>query len=270
MVKGVLLIMDQYSEFMANIKELCRLDLNLYKEKQMKRRIKSLIKKNGLGDFNSYFNLLRRSSRHMQEFLGYITINVSEFFRNPQQWQLLEKEIIPELISKKDCLNIWSCACASGEEPYSIALLLMKIHLFEKVHILATDIDSDAINDAKTGIYHQKSLVNIPGDLLKLYFIDKGNGFFEIKETIRKKVSFKCLNLLEDDFPNNMDLIICRNVLIYFTEKAKEKLYPKFFKSLVNNGILFVGSTEQIIMPQKYGFLSTKSFFYKKTAYEKK
>jgi chemotaxis protein methyltransferase CheR len=257
--------MDGYDEFTLRIKNLCQIDLNSYKEKQMKRRIESLIRKNGFDNYNSYYDLLKVNKKHLQEFLGYITINVSEFFRNPLQWDVLETEIIPELMSSKASIKIWSSACASGEEPYSIALMLKKKNFLEKAQIFATDIDDDALNAAKEGVYTKKSLTNVQKNLIKLYFIDKGNDFFEINDEIKKKVAFKRLNLLEDNFPGHFDLILCRNVMIYFTEAAKEKLYFKFFNSLSERGIFFVGSTEQIIMPQKYGFTGIRNFFYQKT-----
>ncbi len=168
-------------------------------------------------------------------------------------------------MSSRASIKIWSSACASGEEPYSIALILKKNKCFNNAQILATDIDNNALNTAKKGVYSKKSLTNVPKDLIKLYFTDKGNNFLEIDDEIKKKVTFKRLNLLEDNFPGHFDLILCRNVMIYFTEAAKEKLYFKFFNSLTKGGIFFVGSTEQIIMPQKYGFKGIRNFFYQKT-----
>ncbi|MCR4430652.1 MAG: protein-glutamate O-methyltransferase CheR [Tepidanaerobacteraceae bacterium] len=255
--------MDGYKDFTGQIKDLCKIDLSEYKEKQMKRRIESLIKRNGLSDYNSYFNLLKNSDNHLKEFLDYITINVSEFFRNPTQWIVLENEILPTLISKKKKLKIWSSACASGEEPYSVALLLAKMGILTNADVIATDIDTRALEDARAGVYPIKSVVNIPAQLLDRYFIRK-DDIFILKEEIKKRVSFSVLNLLNDKFPRDCDLIICRNVMIYFTEEAKDKLYKKFYDAMLDEGILFVGSTEQIITPQKYGFVGIKSFFYKK------
>lgn len=254
--------MEAYQEFITNIKKLTRIDLSSYKEKQMKRRIYSLMRRNNMADLMSYFMLLKQSEKHLREFLNYITINVSEFFRNPAQWQVLEKEILPFLIAKGRVLRVWSSACASGEEAYSLALIFEKIN-YNKVEILATDIDSEALEAARLGIYSEKSVENVPEDLKRKYFTLK-EGKYAIKDEIKKKVKFKNLNLLEDEFPKNCDLILCRNVMIYFTEEAKDKLYRKFHNSLSDDGVFFVGNTEQILTPQKYGFMSMKSFFYKK------
>jgi chemotaxis protein methyltransferase CheR len=256
-------VLDGYKEFTIQIKNLCKIDLANYKEKQMKRRIESLIRRNGLSDYDSYLKLLITSNKHLKEFMDYITINVSEFFRNPSQWSVLEHDILPALVSKKKHLKIWSSACAAGEEPYSLALLLAKMGILDNTDIIATDIDIKALEHARSGSYPQKSVVNIPGQLLDKFFL-KNNDTFTLKEEIKKKIDFKILNLLDDRFPQQCDLILCRNVMIYFTEEAKDKLYKKFHDALVDEGILFVGSTEQIIMPQKYGFFSIRSFFYQK------
>lgn len=255
--------MEGYAEFTIQIKKLTNIDLNYYKEKQMRRRIESLIKRNGLDDYVAYLKLLKESQKHLREFLEYITINVSEFFRNPSQWQVLEQYILPNMISRKKKVKIWSSACAAGEEPYSLALLAEKMGVMDRVYILATDIDDRALEHAKRGEYVRKSLTNVPEEMMKKYFTKNGE-IFAIKDEIKKEVDFKHLNLLEDEFPSQCDLILCRNVMIYFTEDAKDKLYKKFYNALTDSGILFVGSTEQIIMPQKYGFTSIKNFFYQK------
>jgi len=255
-------LQDKYGDFIEKIKKMTGIDLSLYKEKQMKRRIESFIKRNGFEEYEDYYRFIKEDKNRLREFLNYLTINVSEFFRNPNQWEILEKEILPELISKNKILKIWSSACASGEEPYSVALLFEKIN-FKNIEILATDIDEDAIERAKEGIYNEKIVANVPEDLKKKFFI-KRNDEYEIVDEIKNKVKFKKLNLLTDPFPKGIHLILCRNVLIYFTEEAKDSIYRKFYDSLTDDGVLFVGSTEQIIMPQKYGYYSIKSFFYKK------
>lgn len=255
--------LDGYIEFKNNIKKFCNIDLSCYKEKQMKRRINSLMKRNDIKGYRSYFDALKRNKDLLGEFLDYITINVSEFFRNPSQWRVLEKNILPSLFNSKKRIKVWSTACASGEEPYSLALLFKSLDILDNTHILATDIDKLALQRAKKGIYNEKAVKNIPETLLDRYFTRESNKYI-IDESIKNKINFQHMNLLEDKFPTNYDLILCRNVMIYFTEEAKEKLYKKFYNALSDDGIFFVGSTEQIIMPQKYGFNSVKNFFYRK------
>lgn len=257
--------MDKFVDFTIKIKKLCDIDLTCYKERQMKRRINALMKRNGLIDYDDYFKLILRNEKKLHEFLDYITINVSEFFRNPAQWDILEKKVIPKLLETNDKIKIWSSACASGEEPYSLAILAHEMGIKDMVTILASDVDLNAIDKAKQGIYHVKSFANIKLPLINKYFIKTDhNDRYIIRDTIKEAVEFKKINLLDDTFPKLNNLILCRNVMIYFTEEAKIKLYKKFNSVLVDEGIFFVGNTEQIIMPQNYGFVSIKNFFYKK------
>ncbi|NLK42895.1 MAG: protein-glutamate O-methyltransferase CheR [Tissierellia bacterium] len=255
--------MDKYEVFKANINKLIDIDLNFYKEKQMKRRIQSLLTRNNFKDFDDYFQGLKSDKVLLEQFINYLTINVSEFYRNPNQWQVLEKDIIPSLLSKKNRLTLWSSACSTGEEPYSLAMLMTKFFPLKEIRILATDIDEEAMNKAKFGLYSEKSLENLPLDF-KTKFFTKIENSYKISDEIKRCVEFRKMDLLKDRFPSNMDLILCRNVMIYFTEEAKELLYSKFYNSLDDNGILFVGSTEQIIMPEKYKLKPAKTFFYKK------
>lgn len=255
--------MDKYEVFKANVNRLINIDLNYYKEKQMKRRIQSLLNRNNFKDFDDYFEGLKSDKALLEQFINYLTINVSEFYRNPNQWNVLEMDIIPSLLSNKKKLTIWSSACSTGEEPYSLAMLMTKFFPLNEIKILATDIDEEAMNKAKVGLYNEKALENLPLNFKNKYFTKIQNSY-KISEDIKRCVEFRKMDLLMDKFPDNIDLILCRNVMIYFTEEAKELLYSKFYKSLSDDGILFVGSTEQIIMPERYKLKPVRTFFYKK------
>ncbi|HSH34872.1 protein-glutamate O-methyltransferase CheR [Schnuerera sp.] len=256
--------MDKYENFKKNINDLINVDLNYYKEKQMKRRITSLMNRNGFDDFNQYFKGLKSDKIMLDQFINYLTINVSEFYRNPSQWKVLETIILPDLIKKnKKPLRVWSSACSTGEEPYSLVMLMSKYYDLKKIKILATDIDDGAIEKAKVGLYSEKALASLPTEYKREYFEKVGNSY-KIKDKVKNCVDFSKLDLLKDPFPNNIDLIVCRNVMIYFTDDAKELLYKKFYNSLSSLGVLFVGSTEQIILPERYNFRTIKTFFYGK------
>lgn len=256
--------MPKYEKFKKDINSLVNIDLNYYKEKQMKRRITSLLNRNNFNDFDDYFIGLKKDKKLLEQFINYLTINVSEFYRNASQWEVLEKHIIPSLMGyNKKQLKIWSAACSTGEEPYSLAMLMSNFFPLNKIKILATDIDDEAINKAKQGLYSEKSLENLPKKFINSYFT-KIEKSYKISDEIKRTVEFKKMDLLKDRFPTNIDLITCRNVMIYFTDDAKELLYNKFNDSLIKDGILFVGSTEQIILPEKYNFKSERTFFYKK------
>lgn len=255
--------MDGYEKFKEQILKLVGLDLSSYKERQMKRRIESLVKRNGINSFDDYYALLVKNKDVFDEFINYLTINVSEFYRNPQQWDLLKTEILPEILKRNPRPKIWSAACSTGEEPYTIAMVMSQFMPLKDIKILAADIDLEAMNKARMGVYSKKSVVNVPEDHQKKYFSPVGESY-KISDEIKRCIEFKQMNLLKDQYPAGMDLIVCRNVMIYFTEEAKDEMYHKFNKALAPNGVLFVGSTEQIIVPQRYNFKAARTFFYQK------
>lgn len=244
--------------------ELTSINLNAYKEQQMKRRIDTLIQKNGIKGYDQYVQLLKNDESRFEEFVNYLTINVSEFYRNPDQWKLLDKEVIPELIGKYGKnLKIWSAACSTGDEPYSLVMALSKHLPLNQIKIMATDIDKQVIAKAKVGLYTEKSLAGVPDDLKQKYFTKIGPSY-QIAQEIKDRVEFKQHNLLKDAYPTDCHMIVCRNVLIYFTEEAKEEIYKKFERALSPGGILFIGSTEQIITYREIGYERKNSFFYLK------
>lgn len=255
--------MSTYENFKSKIYQLTGINLSSYKERQMKRRIESLMKRNDFNSFDEYFRGLEKNKERYEEFINYLTINVSEFYRNPAQWDVLEKEVFPSLLKENKSLKIWSAACSTGEEPYSLVMLLSKFMPLSQINIIATDIDKMAIERAKTGLYTKKSLNNLPQKFVQEFFTAQGSNY-QISESVKSRVSFKSMNLLEDSYPSGCDLIICRNVMIYFTEETKSEMYHKFHDALKPHGILFVGGTEQIILPNRYKLAPVKTFFYKK------
>lgn len=257
--------MDNYEAFKQQILRLTKIDLNAYKERQMKRRIDSLIHRNNINKYSDYVALLTKDKAKLDEFVNYLTINVSEFYRNPEQWMLLEKEIFPYLFERfGKNVKIWSAACSTGDEPYSLVMLLSKFMPLNQIKVIATDIDRQVLDKARMGLYNVKSLKGLPKEFIGKYFKKINDTTYQITDNVKKCVEFKQHDLLKDTYPSGADMIICRNVMIYFTEEAKNVIYTKFHQALKNDGILFVGSTEQIIQPQNLGFAPFKSFFYKK------
>ena len=250
-----------YEQFKQAILGLTDIDLSSYKERQMKRRIDSLISRNGCNSYQEYYALIKSDKEKLLQFIDYITINVSEFYRNPAQWETLEKEILPSILDKyKNNIKIWSAACSTGEEPYSVVMLLSKFLPLSSIRVLATDIDNEAINKAKEGVYAENSIRSLPKEFLLDYFTRR-NNLYILDPRIKACVEFGPRSA-QDPFPDNCHLILCRNVIIYFTEEAKAKLYHKFHDALHTDGVLFVGSTEQIIMPLRYNLKPVCAFFY--------
>lgn len=198
-----------------------------------------------------------------RRFVEHLTINVSEFFRNSNHWDILRNQIIPELLKEKSPLRIWSAGCSTGEEPYSLAIMMHEYFPGQATRILATDLDQVVLNKAKNGIYSEKAVSGVPSHLIKKYFtFDAGN--YQVASSIKQMVRFEKHDLLADKFPGEFDLILCRNVVIYFTEEAKEKLYRRFAQALRKNGVLFIGSTEQIFQARELDLRSIATFFYQK------
>ena len=254
---------DGYEQFIIQIKRKTGIDLSLYKEVQMKRRLKSLYEKKGFSSFQDFFKEINRNPNLLNEFLDRLTINVSEFFRNYKRWEILETKIMPQILKNNKHPKIWSAACSTGEEAYTIAMLVTGFMPHSDIHILASDIDENAIARAKTGVYSEKSVNEVPENLKQKFFNQQGDYYYICNE-IKKLVTFKKHNLLADPYDGQYDLIICRNVLIYFTEEAKNHLYQKFSSALKKDGILFVGSTEQIFNPSLYHLKTQETFFYQK------
>lgn len=254
-----------YEQFKEQVLALTKINLHMYKEKQMKRRIDSLIAKHKIDGYKNYVDAIKKDEKLFDEFVNYLTINVSEFWRNPDQWKILEDMVIPELIKQSGKnLNVWSAACSTGDEPYSLVMLLSKFVPLSNIKVLATDIDKQVLEKARVGLYNEKSIAGLPEEFRKKYFTKIGSSSYQISEEIKKCVEFKEGNLLADRYPTGLDLILCRNVVIYFTDEAKNEIYKKFNASLKTGGYLFVGSTEQIINYKELNFSSFKSFFYKK------
>ncbi len=193
---------DSYETFKKDVLVLTKIDLNAYKERQMKRRIDSLITKHHYTTYTQYVEALKKDKVLFEEFVNYLTINVSEFYRNPEQWTLLERQILPELLKKSPTLKIWSAACSTGDEPYSLVMLLTRFMPLSKIKIIATDIDKQVLDKARMGLYNIKSLKGLPDEFIKKYFKQVSATSYQISDEIKKCVEFKEHNLLKDPYPD--------------------------------------------------------------------
>jgi chemotaxis protein methyltransferase CheR len=253
-----------FEEFISKVKAHTGIDLAQYKEAQMKRRLTTLRLKKGYTSFAAFFDAMTGDKELLYEFLDRMTINVSEFWRNANRWEVVEKRFIPEMIKQNGKrLKCWSAACSTGEEPYTIAMILAHHGVLSDSLLLATDIDEGALGKAKSGLYLDRSLREVPEAYVSKYFAPQ-DSMYVVSDTLKRGVRFQKQNLLTDTFDTNFDLIVCRNVMIYFTEEAKHLLYHKFAKALKPGGILFVGSTEQIFSPGRYSLEPADTFFYRK------
>ncbi|WP_269433139.1 CheR family methyltransferase [Paenibacillus sp. E194] len=254
---------QDYTDFVQYFRSTTGIDLSQYKETQMRRRLSTLRMKNGYSTFASYAKAMSANSSLFDEMLDRMTINVSEFWRNPLRWDTLRTRVLPELSQRTRQLKCWSAACSTGEEPYTLAMILDDMGLLDRTELSATDIDENALARAQQASYIERSLKDVPPSFKSKYFMQQANGF-HIIDRLKKSIRFRKQNLLTDTFTAQHDLIICRNVMIYFTEEAKHELYRKFANALKPGGVLFVGSTEQIFNPQQYQLETMETFFYRK------
>lgn len=254
-----------YENFKKDFIRLSGIDLNAYKENQMKRRIDNFIGKNHCVGYDDFVQKIKTDKDLYDKFITYLTINVSEFYRNPSQWQMLESIVIPHLIERfGKKLRIWSAACSTGDEPYTLAMVFSDFLPLNQIEIIATDLDKEVLSKAKRGWYNEKSIKDLPAKYQKKYFEKDESGIYKVTDSLKRCITFQEHNLLKDRYPTDINLIVCRNVTIYFTDEAKDDVYRGFSRSLKKEGVLFVGNTEQIIGPDQFGLESIKSFFYKK------
>lgn len=250
---------SKYLPILWYLKKEKSFDFEAYQSGMLKRRIENRIIKTGAKNLENYFSYLQNTLGEPSQLIDNFMIHVSEFFRDSLCFEILSKEIIPKIILEKEqkgdkYLRIWSAGCSYGEEAYTLAILLNEQVLKEKVditiNIFATDIDNEALKIADYGEYLAESIGNVKFGLYKKYFTEK-NGKHLISDEIKKMVQFSRYDLLDthsyapsDSVFGDFDLIVCRNVLIYFNLKYQNHIFSKLYKSLKSNGILMLGEAE--------------------------
>lgn len=253
-----------YEFFSRQVKKLAGIDLSAYKSQQMKRRLGTVLARNKVATLFEYGKLLEKPER-LQEFLDFFTINVSEFFRIPDKFEYLGSKILPALMARGGELRVWSAGCSNGAEPYSLAILMDELFPAGRWSVLATDVDRTTLARAQRGDkYSLADLRNVSERRLSRYFEPDGTGY-KVKESLKRKVRFVVHDLLKDPYESGLRLIVCRHVVIYFTEEAKDAIYGRFWKALEDGGVLFLGGTEIIPQARGTGFESAAVSFYRKT-----
>lgn len=211
----------------------------------------------GYATFSEYYDALGRDEQELNELLNLITINETSFFRFPAQFDALRNIVAPEIAGRKSGsrsdLRVWSAGCSTGEEPYSIAITLLEAGLDLvgwKPHVLGTDVSTRALATAKTGIYSERAMINVPRHVVDRYFDRTASGDYRVNEQVRKMVDFGYQNLVKEPYPlsimGNWDIIFCRNVTIYFQIDSTKRVVSNFYDSLNEGGYLFIGHSETL------------------------
>lgn len=256
------LTMD-YEAFKHKVRERVGLDLNSYKEQQMQRRIHQLMQRYHASDYEAFLKLLDGDRSVLSHFTDYLTINTSQFFRDLSVYRQLETHVLPELVSKREPLKIWSAGCSVGAEPYSLAMLMKELAPLVKWQLLATDFDTNILVKAQEGKYAENLITNVPERFKKRYFLLK-DGYYHLASEIKSLVRFQRQNLLTDRFETGFDLILCRNVFIYFTVDTQEALIERFVQSLKPDGWFIIGCSEMISNHTRFGLQKIHPAIYRK------
>jgi chemotaxis protein methyltransferase CheR len=224
-------------------------DLSQYKDRCIRRRIAKRLRICQVRDFSAYLNKLEVDRDELDTLLATISIHVSQFFRNPDTFRILEQKILPELLrcaraDGRTGLTLWSAGCSTGEEPYSLALLVDDMAVQDlDIRILATDISEPVLESARLGSFEATRMKEIPPDVIASYF-QAENGRYRLADRVRKKVEFLRHNIMTASGYPPADLILCRNVLIYFTRSEQERILSRFAEALPECGALVLGRAE--------------------------
>jgi chemotaxis protein methyltransferase CheR len=231
-----------------SIERLLFIQCSNYKEDYICRRLQSRMRLSGKQSYREYHSYLL-SSRDEQELLrNALTINVTKFWRDKEVFTIIRREILPDIIRRKKRIRIWSAGCATGEEPYTIALIAydnLRLHPDVSVTIYATDIDQTSIDRAKKGIYNQKALENLTPGQIRRHFNQISDNLFEVRPHLRQMIRFSTHDLMSGNpVTSYLDMVLCRNVTIYFTEEQKNELAKMVYGSLLGDGYYVMGKTE--------------------------
>lgn len=253
----------EFTEFHNWVYKEIGLSLNSYKPTQLNRRIGSLMERVGVKTLEEYTKLLKEDAVEREKFMDHITINVTEFFRNPEFFEALRKNLLSEIIPNRNNIKIWSAGSSMGCEAYSLAMMFDDMNDKVSYSILATDIDKNILAKARKGVYSVADVKTLDKKYLDKYF-NKYDDKYIVDSKIKSKVNFKRHDLILDSYEKDFDLILCRNVIIYFKDEVKQKIIEDFIKSLKVGGLLFVGATESINTYKTSGLEKLSPFIYKK------
>jgi len=256
---------DDYIEFTTGLKRLTGVDLSSYKRAQMERRIRSYVQRKSARTLPEFLRELGSSPEELDGFLDRITINVSELYRNPEQYETLRTKVIPELKRSGGALKVWSAGCSYGAEAYTLACMLNEELAGGRFEIVGSDIDKRIVARAQRGWFSEADMRSVPPKIREKYF-DPFDGGYQAKALLKGHLRFKLEDLLRDRYQTGWDLVLCRNVVIYFTDEARDQVHEGIARSLRPGGYLMVGATERVTDPKAGGLDPVYPFIYRKAA----
>ena len=255
---------DDYEEFCEAFRLVSGVDLGQYKRRQMERRIRTFAQRQGM-ELLDYLTVLKGDKDEVASFLDKVTINVSQLWRNPDQWERLERTVIPELAAQTGKLRIWSAGCSYGAEAYTLAALARHAAPNARTEILGTDIDPRIVARARAGVFSQEDARDAKPALLKRFFDQQADGSWAARPELKQLTKFEQGDLLRLRVrPAAYDLVLCRNTVIYFTDEVRDALHARLVESLRPGGYLVVGATERVSDARGLGLTPAFPFTYRK------
>jgi chemotaxis protein methyltransferase CheR len=256
---------DDYVSFCRGVQALCRIDLEQYKRPQMERRIRTFASGRGVEALPEYLTVLRKDRSELEAFLDRITINVSQLWRNPEQWDVLATNVLPALAAEGR-IRAWSAGCSYGAEAYTLAAVAADAIPQARTEVRGTDIDERIIAQAKTGRFTLADARSAPAKQLERWF-DRDGDEYVAKPELRRAMRFDTGDLLRMRIaPSSFDLILCRNTVIYFNQEVRDDLHARLADALRPGGVLIVGATERVADARALDLTSTHPFTYRKAS----
>jgi chemotaxis protein methyltransferase CheR len=254
---------DDYVTFCEGIRSLTGIDLLQYKRGQMERRIRTFAARRSDQDLGAYLALLRSDATELDAFLDRVTINVSQLWRNPEQWTSLAADILPEL-AERGRIHAWSAGCSYGAESYTVAALCLEHVPQARVEVTGTDIDARVVLRAREGRFSDDDARSAPANVLHKWFERDGDGW-KAKSELGKVTRFETGDLLRMPFPRERyDLVMCRNTVIYFNEDVRDALHARLATAIRPGGYMLIGSTERVANPHGMDLEPVRPFLYRK------
>jgi chemotaxis protein methyltransferase CheR len=262
---GLELDVAGYERLTRDVRPLLGIDLAQYRPNQVWRRVVGFATSKGCASPDELVARAKTDLKLRAAFKDMLTINVSEFFRDPTVWEQFSSRVVAPLVASQSTMRIWSAGCSAGYEPYTIAMLFREASPAVRLQVLATDLDETILATARLGRYETAQLARVSPARRERFFRPTATGF-EVKPEVRAQIKFSKHDLLRDPMPSGFDVIVCRNVVIYFTDAAKQNLFRGFAEALRPRGTLLIGATESIAGTSALGLSLQSPGFYGRSA----
>lgn len=255
-----------YVGFCRAARRLTGVDLGQYRREQTERRVRAFARRRGADGLLEYMVMLRRDERERELFRDRVTVNVSQLWRNPGHWEFLGRHVLPELARRPGITRAWSAGCSYGAEPYTLAMLWREVAGHRPLSILATDIDEASIARARTATFTGEDLRDVPAASRERWLEPDGDDRWRVRAPLLKLVRFEVADVFArpEPEPASQDMVLCRNVVIYFTPERRNRAHHTFAEVLRPGGYLMVGATERVAEPRALGLRAVHPFIYRK------